>query len=82
VIIRLTKIIYPAYNQSMKEQKKSPGRPVGKPYPVIKQVRLGTRDAKALGGLAAHWAVSESEVVRRLVTGEAAELGLPLDDDE
>jgi hypothetical protein len=49
----------------MSEPKKTMGRPTGREYPVIKQVRLGLKDAEDLAALAELWRCSEAAAMRR-----------------
>lgn len=51
------------------------GRPAGRDYPVIKQVRLGTQDAEELARLAGEWRCSESAAIRRAIHEKAQESG-------
>jgi hypothetical protein len=52
-------------------EKKSPGRPEGKPYPVKKLVRLSEADAADLRRLVDRWRCSEVEAVRRAIRESA-----------
>ena len=51
----------------MNTLKKPMGRPLGRDYPVIKQVRLGTQDAALLTALADAWRCSEAAAIRRAI---------------
>jgi hypothetical protein len=55
---------------------KSPGRPEGKKYPSVKQLRLGDEQAERLASLARAWGVSESEAMRRLIDWGWSQQGL------
>ncbi len=48
-------------------ERRKPGRPHGKPYPITKQLRITEENAQRLADLAEAWKVSESEVIRRLI---------------
>ena len=51
----------------MQKPKPQAGRPGGKPYPVVKQLRLRTDDAEDLRYLASEWRCPESEAARRAI---------------
>lgn len=51
----------------MDKPKGTRGRPLGRDYPVIKQVRLANADAEALAALADAWRCSEAAAIRRAI---------------
>jgi hypothetical protein len=48
------------------------GRPVGREYPIVKQVRIGTEDAADLAHLCEEWRCKEAEAMRRAIREAAA----------
>jgi hypothetical protein len=56
----------------MNEEKRI-GRPPGRDFPVVKQLRLGTDDAQRLADLAAFWGISEAAAMRRAIKRVAEE---------
>jgi hypothetical protein len=57
-------------------RKPAAGRPEGKPYPIVKQLRLKMEDAEDLKHLARQWRTSESEAARRAIREAAKREGL------
>jgi predicted DNA-binding protein len=60
----------------MKRDPPKPGRPPGKPYPVVKQLRLSERDAERLKLLAAKREKPEAWIMRELIREAAKREGL------
>jgi hypothetical protein len=62
----LTRVAFYITLKSMSEAKRS-GRPPGREFPVVKQIRLGEVDAAQLAVLSDVWACSEAAAVRRAI---------------
>jgi hypothetical protein len=60
----------------MEKPRREMGRPAGRDYPIIKQMRLGSDDARKLGVLAEKWRCSEAAAVRRAIAIAAEQEGV------
>lgn len=64
------------------ERERKPGRPHGRTYPVLKQLRLSEQDNERLRILAQQMEESEAGVVRALIRKEARARGIKLEGAE